>query len=104
MQTNKTTTAGTYECPAGEERLWHLLMSPAKRFDPKTGEEKYKAQVHKVGQKTFKNLYNTWLLQGYEITILHDPGKWEKEQAAKVAAAAQRKEAAVKGTDSKAKK
>lgn len=99
MQMNQTmTTKGAYECPAGEERLWHVQLCPKAKFDPETGERKAKPTVHKFGRKAFRRLSPIWLTQGYEMEILHNPDKWEEEQAAKAQAqkAAGKKEQTVK--------
>ena len=78
MQTKLS--AKTYEVPKGEELLWHVLMSPKKRYDEETGELKTKPHVRKFGMKTFRKLSQAWTLQGYEIEVLHDPEEWQKKQ------------------------
>ena len=92
-------TAETYAVPAGEERAYHAVIEVV-QYDPKTGVKTSRPRLQKFGRKTFEGGVRDRLIgQGYKITILHDPRKWEAEVGAKKAAA---KEAARKAEIDKA--
>ena len=80
-------TPENYIVPAGEEKSYHVVIEvPA--FDQRTGRRLSVPRVQKFGKKMFEAHVRTSLLkQGYQLTILHDPTEWIKEQQAKAAQA-----------------
>ena len=79
-------TADNYIVPKGEEKSYHAVIEVT-QFDPKTGRKLSKPRVQKFGKKTFEtSVLDSLRKQGYNVTILHDPNAWIKEQKAKAAA------------------
>lgn len=78
-------TASNYAVPKGEERYYHAVIE-VKQFDPKTGKRLSIPRVQKFGKKIFEtSVLANLRKQGYEVTILHNPNEWIKEQQAKAA-------------------
>lgn len=78
-------TAGNYIVPKGEERFYHAVIE-VKQFDPKTGKRISTPRVQKFGKKIFEtSVLANLKKQGYEVTILHNPNEWIKEQQTKAA-------------------
>lgn len=74
-------TAENYVVPAGEERFYHAVVE-VKVFDQKTGKRLSRPRLQKFGKRLFEGVVRDQLLKmGYDITILHDPRKWEAQQA-----------------------
>lgn len=89
-------TAENYIVPKGEEKDYHVIIEVV-QFDPKTGKRLSKPRVQKFGRKTFESHVQASLRkQGYEVTILHDPNEWWKEQQAKAAESKAAKEEAAR--------
>ena len=87
-------TEENYIVPAGEEKSYHAVIE-VEQFNPKTGERMSRPRVQKFGRKIFESSVLANLKkQGYTITILHDPRKWEAAHKAEVEA--RRKAAAEK--------
>lgn len=81
-------TPENYIVPKGEERAYHAVIEVV-QYDPKTGKKLSKPRVQKFGKKTFEtSVLDSLRKQGYNVTILHDPNAWIKEQQTKVAAKA----------------
>lgn len=79
-------TAENYLVPKGEERTYHVRIE-VKQFDPKTGKRISTPRIQKFGKKIWQNNIRLSLRkQGYEFEILHDPVKWEQENAERIAA------------------
>lgn len=79
-------TAENYLVPKGEERTYHVRIE-VKQFDPKTGKRISMPRIQKFGKKIWQNNIRLSLRkQGYEFEILHDPVKWEQENAERIAA------------------
>lgn len=73
-------TAENYIVPKGEERDYHAVIEVV-QFDPKTGKKLSKPRVQKFGKKMFETIVQDGLRkQGYNVTILHNPNEWIKEQ------------------------
>ena len=90
-------TKDNYVVPVGEERSCHCIIEVV-QFDPKTGKRLSRPRIQKFGKKMFESIVESSLRkQGYNVTILHDPNDWLKEQAAK------RAESAKKAAEEKAK-
>lgn len=84
-------TAENYIVPKGEEKDYHAIIE-VREFDRKTGRRLSTPRVQKFGRKAFENHIQASLRkQGYDITILHDPNDWIKENQAKLAAQAKTK-------------
>lgn len=78
-------TPDNYIVPKGEEKSYHAVIEVV-QYDPKTGKKLSRPRVQKFGKKAFESLIRASLQkQGYEITILHDPTAWMKDQQAKAA-------------------
>lgn len=78
-------TASNYAVPKGEERYYHAVIE-VKQFDPKTGKRLSTPRVQKFGKKIFEtSVLANLKKQGYEVTILHNPNEWIKEQQTKAA-------------------
>ncbi len=69
--------APAYAVPQGEEHLYHVELSK-KVFDPATGKPSFKPFVQKYNVKMWRTIYDTIKMQGYVVTILHDPTKKQK--------------------------
>lgn len=79
-------TAENYLVPKGEERTYHVKIE-VKQFDQKTGKRISTPRIQKFGKKIWRNNIRLSLRkQGYEFEILHDPVKWEQENAERIAA------------------
>jgi len=84
-------TPDNYIVPKGEEKDYHAVIEVV-QYDPKTGKKLSRPRVQKFGRKTFESHVHASLRkQGYDITILHDPNEWIKEQQAKAAEQAKQK-------------
>lgn len=80
-------TPENYVVPQGEERSYHAVIEVV-QYDPKTGKKLSKPRVQKFGKKMFETIVLSSLKkQGYNVTILHDPNDWIKDQAERVAKA-----------------
>lgn len=76
-------TPDNYIVPKGEEKDYHAVIE-VRQFDPKTGNRLSKPRVQKFGKKIFEaHVFDSLRKQGYNVTILHDPNVWLKEQAEK---------------------
>ena len=76
-------TPELYIVPTGEEKDYHAIIE-VKQFDPKTGKRLSRPRIQKFGRKAFEtHVLASLRKQGYDITILHDPNEWIKEQQAK---------------------
>lgn len=81
-------TPDNYIVPKGEEKDYHAIIEVV-QYDQKTGRKLSKPRIQKFGRKSFESHVEASLRkQGYNITILHDPTEWLKEQKAKAAAKA----------------
>jgi len=79
-------TPENYLVPKGEERTYHVKIE-VKQFDPKTGKRISMPRIQKFGKKIWQsNIRLSLRKQGYEFEILHDPVKWEQENAERIAA------------------
>lgn len=79
-------TPENYVVPEGEENLFHCIIE-VRKFSSETGARISKPRLQKFGKKVFKTIMNHQLkLQGYTVTILHDPEKWETEHEAELKA------------------
>lgn len=79
-------TAENYLVPKGEERTYHVKIE-VKQFDPKTGKRISMPRIQKFGKKIWQsNIRLSLRKQGYDFEILHDPVKWEQENAERIAA------------------
>ena len=84
-------TAENYIVPKGEEKDYHAVIE-VREFDRKTGRRLSVPRVQKFGRKAFENHIQASLRkQGYDITILHNPNDWIKENQAKLEAQAKAK-------------
>lgn len=84
-------TAENYIVPKGEEKDYHAVIE-VRQFDQKTGRRLSTPRVQKFGRKAFEaHILASLRKQGYEVTILHDPNDWIKENQAKLAAQAKAK-------------
>ena len=93
-------TPENYIVPKGEEMAYHAVIE-VRLFDQKTGVRLSKPRVQKFGKKVFEtNVADSLRKQGYDITILHNPNDWIREQKvnaeAKAKAEAEAKEKAEK--------
>lgn len=76
-------TPELYIVPKGEERAYHCVIEVT-QFDQKTGKKLSHPRVQKFGKKIFDSVvFPSLRKQGYNITILHDPTEWLKQQRAK---------------------
>lgn len=82
-------TKENYIVPKGEENVYHCLIE-VRKFDSNTGKRLSIPRIQKVGAKSFDTICaHNWKLQGYTVTILHDPSEYimkKKEEDAKLAA------------------
>lgn len=77
-------TAENYECPKGEEHLYHCRIEQ-KQFDPKNGQRMSIPRIQKFDKKMFEsNLLHNLRQLGYDVDILHNPTGWLKEHAEEV--------------------
>lgn len=94
-------TAENYIVPEKELCDYHAIIE-VKQFDPKTGRRLSKPVVQKFDAKTWASIGRILRQQGYDITILHDPTEWNKEQAEKAKkTAAERAEQAKKAEEAR---
>lgn len=77
-------TAANYIVPKGEEGSYHVVQE-IKSFDQRTGRRVSRPRIQKYGAKEFAAIGRNLRQQGYDITILHDPTEWLREQAEKKA-------------------
>lgn len=92
-------TPENYIVPDNEKKLYHCIIE-VRKFDSETGKRLSVPRIQKFGKKTFENgVAHNLKLQGYTVTILHDPNEWLAENQATTAANAQAKAEA----DAKAK-
>lgn len=76
-------TPDNYIVPAGEECFWHCIIE-VRKFSPETGKRLSVPRVQKFDDKMWKTVVERNLrLQGYTVTILHDPTEDIKNQAEK---------------------
>lgn len=73
-------TADNYICPDNERGIWHAIIEVLK-FDPNTGARLSRPRVQKFDDKCWKMMREQLRLQGYTITILHDPTEYLAQQA-----------------------
>lgn len=65
--------ADTYKVPENEKHLYHCVIE-VRKFDSETGRRLSTPRLQKFGQKMFENgVADNLKLQGYTITILHNP-------------------------------
>lgn len=74
--------AANYIVPEGEEGTYHVRQEIT-NFDQRTGKRLSTPRIQKYGAKEFKTISRILRQQGYELTILHDPTDYLKEQAEK---------------------
>lgn len=75
-------TPENYIVPDNERHLYHCIIE-VRKFDSETGKRLSVPRVQKFGKKSFENTVQQSLkLQGYTVTILHDPNEFINEQAA----------------------
>lgn len=92
-------TPENYIVPDNEKKLYHCIIE-VRKFDSETGKRLSVPRIQKFGKKSFENgVAHNLKLQGYTVTILHDPNEWLAENQATKAANAQAKAEA----DAKAK-
>ena len=66
-------TPENYIVPDGEECHWHCIIEVVK-FSPQTGKRLSVPRIQKFDDKIWKSIMQRNLkLQGYTVTILHDP-------------------------------
>lgn len=66
-------TPENYIVPAGEECHWHCVIE-VRKFSSETGKRLSVPRIQKFDDKMWKNIMQRNLkLQGYTVTILHDP-------------------------------
>lgn len=84
-------TAENFIVPKGEEHSYHCRIEVVK-FNSETGERLSKPRMQVFGKKVFETtcLHNL-RKQGFKVDILHDPNKWEAENAARLEAERQAK-------------
>lgn len=79
-------TADNYIVPKGEERFFHIKQEVV-QYNPKTGAKISRPEIQKYGPKMYRAVVATRLKRfGYELTVLHNPEEWMKQNAAKMAA------------------
>lgn len=75
-------TPDNYIVTDNEKKLYHCIIE-VRKFDPETGKRLSVPRIQKFGKKTFENSVSHNLkLQGYTVTILHDPNEWLAENEA----------------------
>ena len=90
MDLSKLTPAN-YKVPKGEELYYHCLIE-VKAFNQKTGQKLSEPRVQKFGRKAFEQfIYDNLLMQGYTVTILHNPGEYLAKKASEAENAAKEK-------------
>ena len=99
-------TPENYIVPDNEKKLYHCIIE-VRKFDSETGKRLSVPRIQKFGKKTFENgVAHNLKLQGYTVTILHDPNEWLADQAeanqAKAAARAEAQAKAKQEADAKA--
>lgn len=76
--------AENYIVPDGEECSWHCIIEIVK-FSPSTGKRLSVPRVQKFDDKIWHSIMERQLkLQGYTVTILHDPTKAIREKANRI--------------------
>ena len=77
-------TPENFIVPQGQEGSYHCRIEVVK-FNSETGERISKPRLQVFGRKFFESfgLHNLKKM-GYKVDILHDPKKWEAENAAKI--------------------
>lgn len=75
-------TAQNYICPDNERGIWHAIIE-VRKFDPNTGARMSRPRVQKFDDKCWRMVKEQLRLQGYTVTILHDPTQYIAEQADK---------------------
>ena len=66
-------TPENYIVPEGEECSWHCIIEVV-QFSPTTGKRLSVPRVQKFDDKIWRNIMERHLkIQGYTVTILHDP-------------------------------
>ena len=89
-------TPELYIVPKGEEKDYHAIIE-VKQFDSKTGKRISTPRIQKFGRKMFEtHVLASLRKQGYDVTILHDPNEWLKEQQEKAKEQAKAKKEAEK--------
>lgn len=84
-------TPGNFIVPKGEEHSYHCRIEVVK-FNSETGERLSKPRMQVFGKKVFEiTCLHNLRKQGFKVDILHDPNKWEAENAAKLEAQRQAK-------------
>ena len=81
-------TAANYIVPKGEERSWHVIQEK-KEFDRNTGKQLSRPVLQKYDMKAYPATERYLRQAGYTITVLHDPVKWMRNNAEKLAASKQ---------------
>lgn len=76
-------TPENYIVPEGEECHWHCIIE-VRKFSSETGKRLSVPRVQKFDDKIWKSIMERNLkLQGYSVTILHDPTEDIKQAEAK---------------------
>lgn len=93
-------TPENYIVSDGEQGDYHCIIE-IKQFDPKTGRRLSKPRVQKFDVKVWQTgIERNLRQQGYDVTVLHNPTDWLREQEEKLKqTAAQRAEAARKAEE-----
>ena len=74
-------TPENYIVPDNEKKLYHCIIE-VRKFDSETGKRLSVPRIQKFGKKSFENsVAHNLKLQGYTVTILHDPNEWLATQA-----------------------
>ena len=91
---------GLFRSADGEQGDYHCIIE-IKQFDPKTGRRLSKPRVQKFDVKVWQTgIERNLRQQGYDVTVLHNPTDWLREQEEKLKqTAAQRAEAARKAEE-----
>ena len=84
-------TPENYIVPDNEKKLYHCIIE-VRKFDSETGKRLSVPRIQKFGKKSFENsVAHNLKLQGYTVTILHDPNEWLATQAEATQKAAEEK-------------
>lgn len=74
-------TPENYIVPSNEQHLYHCVIE-VRKFDSETGKRLSVPRIQKFGKKSFENgILDALKIQGYTITVLHDPNEYMKAKA-----------------------
>lgn len=74
-------TAENYIVPQREEKFYHVKQEKIE-FDKNTGKRNSRPVIQKYDKKAYATTVKYLQDAGYTIVVLHDPGEWEKANAA----------------------